>query len=56
MPIDGSRKYEALRPPVLADDTANREVVDSLYVQASSENVNTTVSALPQFIGTVWRG
>jgi hypothetical protein len=30
MPVAGSKKYDAFRPPVLAEDTANREVVDSL--------------------------
>ena len=29
-PTAGARKYEALRPPVLADDTQKRDVVDSL--------------------------
>jgi hypothetical protein len=30
MPTEGTKKYEALVPPVLADGTANREVVDNL--------------------------
>jgi hypothetical protein len=38
IPTDGARKYDALVPPVLADGTANREVVDSLYVQPRIEN------------------
>src|SRR6202453_1966302 len=30
IPTEGARKYDALVPPVFADGTANREVVDSL--------------------------
>jgi hypothetical protein len=30
IPTDGARKYDGRVPPVLADGTANREVVDNL--------------------------